>query len=424
MKIIDYFVRAPPTSTDNAVMRFDGPTGDLAQNGLSILSDNPNLNLPTSGASGSQVVVGQTGETITFAGITLRPHIILSQSTGTDPTMALVRDGTLNNSAPTFNFFRSTSGGVVAANNQLGIFSANGHDGTDYATAFQIEIFVDGAPGANIMPGGARFMVSPSGSSTPGTVFTLRADKDIQLAATAIITIPNTGLHLLDTDASHDLIVKPGTNLSADRTLTVTTPDADITLTLPLPLSELATQAANTVLANATGGAAVPTALAMGASTFLARLASGDIVAATVAQARALLLLPFVHCQSWANVALTGTATYLAGHATSGVGVITGRATHLTRLSATFACTASAAGTVRFRIYRNVAGDPNDTNLVFEMSQAVTAGTGYAISTTTILNGGTDALNGSTDYFTIVAIASAGTATIGFVNVRVEGTVD
>ncbi len=43
-------------------------------------------------------------------------------------------------------------------------------------------------------------------------------------------TLPNTGLHLLDTDASHDLIVKPGSNLSADRTLTVTTGDADRTL--------------------------------------------------------------------------------------------------------------------------------------------------------------------------------------------------
>lgn len=49
---------------------------------------------------------------------------------------------------------------------------------------------------------------------------------------TTKITIPNTGLHVRDTDASHDLIIKPGTNLSADRTLTVTTGDADRTLTL------------------------------------------------------------------------------------------------------------------------------------------------------------------------------------------------
>lgn len=46
------------------------------------------------------------------------------------------------------------------------------------------------------------------------------------------ITVPNVGLHLLDTDASHDLIVKPGSDLTVDRTLTVTTGDADRTLTL------------------------------------------------------------------------------------------------------------------------------------------------------------------------------------------------
>ena len=47
-----------------------------------------------------------------------------------------------------------------------------------------------------------------------------------------VITAPNTGLHLLDTDASHDLIVKPGSNLTVDRTLTITTGDADRTITL------------------------------------------------------------------------------------------------------------------------------------------------------------------------------------------------
>ncbi len=46
------------------------------------------------------------------------------------------------------------------------------------------------------------------------------------------LTFPNTGLHILDTNASHDLIIAPGTNLTADRTLTVTTGDSNRTLTL------------------------------------------------------------------------------------------------------------------------------------------------------------------------------------------------
>lgn len=46
------------------------------------------------------------------------------------------------------------------------------------------------------------------------------------------LTFPNVGLHLLDTNASHDLIVAPGSNITADRTLTITTGDADRTVTL------------------------------------------------------------------------------------------------------------------------------------------------------------------------------------------------
>lgn len=44
------------------------------------------------------------------------------------------------------------------------------------------------------------------------------------------LTFPSAGLHILDTNASHDLIVSPGSDLTADRTLTVTTGDANRTL--------------------------------------------------------------------------------------------------------------------------------------------------------------------------------------------------
>lgn len=46
------------------------------------------------------------------------------------------------------------------------------------------------------------------------------------------LTFPNTGLHILDTNGSHDLIIAPGSDLTADRTLTITTGDASRTLTL------------------------------------------------------------------------------------------------------------------------------------------------------------------------------------------------
>lgn len=46
------------------------------------------------------------------------------------------------------------------------------------------------------------------------------------------LTFPNTGLHILDTNATHDLIIAPGSNLTADHTLTLTTGDADRVLTI------------------------------------------------------------------------------------------------------------------------------------------------------------------------------------------------
>ena len=49
---------------------------------------------------------------------------------------------------------------------------------------------------------------------------------------TTLINLPNTGLHILDTNASHDLILAPGSDITADRTLTFTTGDADRTVTL------------------------------------------------------------------------------------------------------------------------------------------------------------------------------------------------
>lgn len=49
---------------------------------------------------------------------------------------------------------------------------------------------------------------------------------------TGALTLPNTGLHILDTDSSHDLIIKPGSDLSDDRILNFTTGDAARTITI------------------------------------------------------------------------------------------------------------------------------------------------------------------------------------------------
>jgi hypothetical protein len=57
-------------------------------------------------------------------------------------------------------------------------------------------------------------------------------DNSDNVTGMATLTLPNAGLHLLDTNASHDLIVVPGSDLSSDRTLTIVTGDSNRSLTL------------------------------------------------------------------------------------------------------------------------------------------------------------------------------------------------
>jgi hypothetical protein len=71
--------------------------------------------------------------------------------------------------------------------------------------------------------------------------------------------------------------------INTDAVVTAKIKDNNVTL------AKLATQLAYTVLMNNTAGAAVPTAVTLGASTILARLAAGGIVAATPAEIRTLL---------------------------------------------------------------------------------------------------------------------------------------
>lgn len=72
-------------------------------------------------------------------------------------------------------------------------------------------------------------LIASGGSASPG-------QGDLALAS-GTLTLPNAGLHLLDTNSSHDLIISPGADLTADRTLTITTPDANQTLNFATPTS-------------------------------------------------------------------------------------------------------------------------------------------------------------------------------------------
>ncbi len=87
--------------------------------------------------------------------------------------------------------------------------------------------------------------------------------------STGRINLGNTGLRIADTNASHYLSIVPGSNITADRTLTLTTGDADRTISLSgnLTVSDAVTVSANQQIASINfiidgGGSVIGTGIA------------------------------------------------------------------------------------------------------------------------------------------------------------------
>jgi hypothetical protein len=182
------------------------------------------------------LIIGATGDGAhTIAGVSIVSNFEIHSEGGTDPGGLSVHrhsDSQVLGGHALFLKSRGThaSPTVVADNDILAWLDGLGHDGTDYESAAAIQFLIDGTPGNNDMPGEIAFFTN-AGSQTLTRRISIRADGSVEIV-TGPLTLPNTGLHLLDTNASHDLIIAPGSDLSADRTLTLTTGDADRTLTL------------------------------------------------------------------------------------------------------------------------------------------------------------------------------------------------
>lgn len=178
--------------------------------------------------------------------------------------------------------------------------------------------------------------------------------KDGQTITTASIpfaagvTINNTGLKILDTNASHTLALVPGSDLSANRTLTLTTGDANRTLTLGGDASlsgvtitgtgTLATTSgktqtfSNTLTFTGTDGSSVNfgtggTVLYSGGSYVSSIAGTANEITASAATGAVTLSLPSaltftgktITGGTYASPALTGTATAVSLYASTAV---------------------------------------------------------------------------------------------------------
>jgi hypothetical protein len=152
---------------------------------------------------------------------------------------------------------------------------------TDYPSGVATPVAVaDGGTGAVT----ADAALTNLGGTTVGKqVFTAANAAAVRSAAGAAasgantditsVYLNNTGLKIRDTNASHGLSIVPGSDLAADRTLTITTGDANRTVTLSGDLT-----VAGATIISAAGAQLIDDATAADQRTTLGAAAAADIV--------------------------------------------------------------------------------------------------------------------------------------------------
>lgn len=180
---------------------------------------------------------------LTVADDNLDEFVVWDDSAGTMKTMPLA-DFT-DEASPAAGDYVMIVGaeGDVRKTNWSNLPGAGGGAPT---TATYVVMSLDGTLSAErTLAAGAGMTLTDGGANGAATLDVVAANASITVGAdnlnvnlahnfdwTGIHTFENTDLHIFDTDASHDLIIKPGSNLTVDRTLTLTTGDADRTIDL------------------------------------------------------------------------------------------------------------------------------------------------------------------------------------------------
>jgi hypothetical protein len=81
---------------------------------------------------------------------------------------------------------------VVQAGDRLGLIAFQGNDGTDFVIGASIDCVVDGAPGANDMPGRLVFSTTADGASSPTQNMFIRSDGAIYTGLSTLSPYNNT----------------------------------------------------------------------------------------------------------------------------------------------------------------------------------------------------------------------------------------
>jgi hypothetical protein len=160
------------------------------------------------------------------------------------------------------------------------------------------EVQVQGAAGTLIRFGNNAFFANANNTYELGT-----ASLKWKNAFFAIATFDNAGLRLSDTDASHLLTISPGSNLTANRTLTLTTGDASRVVTLE---------------SDVTLGLDLTAIEALGSTGLAARTAANTWAQRSVAQSTGITVTngdgvsgnPTIAVNQATNFAWTGTHTW------------------------------------------------------------------------------------------------------------------
>lgn len=151
------------------------------------------------------VLLGAGSSAIAATGAGTAGQVLTSNGASADPT-----------------FEDASGGGITALTGDVTASGTGSVAATIAAGAVDIAMLsASGTPDNTTFLRGDNAWATPSGGGDVSDGDTLSTG----------LTFPNTGLHILDTNASHDLIIAPGSNITADRTLSVVTGDSDRSLT-------------------------------------------------------------------------------------------------------------------------------------------------------------------------------------------------